>query len=183
MAAVYEIKLEELASWTQRFADQYRAIDWSRTAAVLAVLLVSWVKQNFERGQSPDGKQWEPLRWPRSHGRGGDKPLRDKGLLMASISAMQQIKPGGFAIKTGSPLIYSRIHQEGGKITIPAQERDKPFVFKTRDGATVFTRKIKERTIQIPARPYLGLSEEQKQRVQMMVLETIKTQMLGKQKP
>jgi len=51
---------------------------------ILKQILVSDVKSRFSTGTSPAGVKWRPLAHPRPNG--GDVPLRDTGVLMASFT-------------------------------------------------------------------------------------------------
>lgn len=80
----------------------------------LEISAVSDVKMRFATGTGPDGHVWAPLRHRRIiPGKDGDKPLRDNGLLMASISA----KASRSELVVGSNLAYAGVHQWGGIIT------------------------------------------------------------------
>lgn len=50
----------------------------------LVQIMVSDIKGRFSSGTDPQGQSWVPLKYPRPTG--GDKPLRDTGVLMASFS-------------------------------------------------------------------------------------------------
>lgn len=84
---------------------------------LLSISIREDAKKNFDAGASPDGVPWAPLKFTRA--RGGDKPLRDRGILMAS---MQGRGPGsvsiisGATLEQGTNLDYAGIHQSGGVI-------------------------------------------------------------------
>lgn len=89
------------------------------------LLLVSETKKNFQGGHAPDGTPWRPLAFQRA--RGGDKPLRDRGILMASLTAangsghvesMTQTfgESRNASLLFGSNLEYAALHQHGGTI-------------------------------------------------------------------
>lgn len=92
--------------------------DFSPALKVVMVLLASETKMNFHRGASPDGIPWVPLKRPRKKGQTRDKPLRDRGLLMASASANTS-GPGAVrdvtthSLEYGSSLHYGGYHQTG----------------------------------------------------------------------
>lgn len=91
--------------------------DWQPFLKVTAVLLSAATKENFDRGQSPDGVPWKPLAWPRA--RGGSKPLRDRGLLMASVSARGAGHVEDYAADSlvfGTNHESAALHQHGGTI-------------------------------------------------------------------
>lgn len=63
-------------------------------------------------------------------------------------------------VNFGATVPYARIHEFGGSINVP-EVTDKLMVFE-RDGQTIFTRRHRAFTVQMPARPYLGPSLEEK---------------------
>lgn len=69
------------------------------TGRTIAQILVSDVKKRFATGTAPDGSPWRPLKYPRPNG--GDKPLRDTGVLMASITA--KVDRTGVTVGTTHP--------------------------------------------------------------------------------
>lgn len=73
-------------------------------------MIVADVKQNFAGSHDPDGRPWLPLAHPRPAG--GNKPLQDKGLLAASISARSQ----GRTIVVGTSRPGANLHQNGGVV-------------------------------------------------------------------
>ena len=76
----------------------------------LCTLAVAGAKDHFRNQAGPDGKPWAPLAHPRP--RGGDKPLRDRGLLMASLSASRT----EFGLKLAASHAGVNIHNFGGTI-------------------------------------------------------------------
>lgn len=65
----------------------------------LKVMAVAGAKDHFTQQRGPDGKPWAPLSHPRPNG--GDKVLRDRGLMMASISA--SVTEVGLKLSASSP--------------------------------------------------------------------------------
>jgi phage gpG-like protein len=92
--------------------------DFAPAMAKCSIALVSSIKMNFARGQGPDGKPWPRLKLARP--RGGDKPLRDKGILMAAATATGA--PGNVQTITrtslvqGTNLDHADTHQNGKTI-------------------------------------------------------------------
>ena len=149
------------------------------------LLLIAAAKTNFDQGQGPDGAFWAPLRWPRP--RGGNKPLRDRGLLMASLTGMGQghvEKLTDTSLEIGSNLEYASLHQYGGTVvprpprrylaiplTVEAQRVGSARAFpgltarigkrggvlKDRSGKVQF---ILTKRVVVPARPFLGVGLE-----------------------
>ena len=121
-------------------------------------ILVSSTVQRFRDGKGPDGATWEPsgraweqglavqareatkkrkaIRGRKETGKFG-KTLVDTGLLRNSITHAVALD----GVYVGSNLKYARIHQMGGKTG-------------------------KGHSVTMPARPYLGISEEDKKEVQ-----------------
>lgn len=92
-------------------------------------------------GPSPDGAAWKP----NSEGR---RPILHKsGALARSID----YAVAGMQAVVGSGLIYAAIHQFGGVI-VPKAKRTLAFMIGNRP---VFARKVT-----MPARPYIGLSAD-----------------------
>lgn len=104
----------------------------------------------FKAGVGPDGERWAPLkRTPRPKrkdgtGGGGSKPLIDRGHLRKSIT----YDATDTGVRLGSNLVYAATHQFGD----------------TRTDA-------RGRARNIPARPYLGISDEDRAEIQDMAAE------------
>ncbi|UZX15034.1 phage virion morphogenesis protein [Thermus sp. PS18] len=119
-------------------------------------------QRRFEESRGPDGRPWPPLSpatlekevRPRDRlKRGGisaaaqrrvalRKPLVRTGRLKASIGW----KVSGNAIAVGTNLVYAAIHQFGGKAG-------------------------RGRKVRVPARPFLGLTEEDRKEAEALLLE------------
>ena len=101
------------------------------------------IKERFDKEQAPDGTKWKPLSPARvkqrmkRHKTGNMKILQDVGELRRSV----QYEAGQTYVRIGSNLKYARIHQFGGTIH-----------FKKRKGS-----------VTIPARPYLGVTPNERQ--------------------
>ena len=121
----------------------------SRVAAVLANpsatldqvgrYLVASTLRRFERERAPDGSPW--LRSARALAVGG-KTLTDTGRLRGSIT--HTVTDGGRAVEVGSNVLYAAIHQFGG-----------------RAGKGLLTT--------VPARPYLGIDERDRDAIAYIV--------------
>jgi phage virion morphogenesis protein len=103
--------------------------------------------KRFKKSVSPEGEAWKPVKYPRrdEQGRpkkGRAKPLVDNEVLQDSIS----VSASDFDVHVGSNLPYARIHQLGGQAG----------------------RGLK---VTIPARPYLGLNEEDIEEIKALVRE------------
>ena len=113
------------------------------------------INECFNKEQAPDGTPWQPLSQWRSkerlkrHKSGNYKILQDTGELRRSI----RFKAFPKYLIIGSNLKYSRIHQFGGTIN------SKQF----RTSKKTYSHYIIKRSVTIPARPYLGITEQDKQ--------------------
>lgn len=106
--------------------------------------LVSETTERFRQSKGPDGVAWAAV------GRGG-KPLVDRGHLRDSIT--YAVTPS--EVQVGSNLIYAAIHQFGGTI----HARNKPYLaFSVGRGSDAAHVRVK--SVEIPARPFLGLSTD-----------------------
>ena len=138
---------------------------------VVGEILTASTKQRIEDEQGPDGQRWPELSpatlLQRSrNGRSKVSMLRETGLLMGSIHS----EASETGVKVGAVPPYSAIHQFGGKINIPGHERVLHFrkadkglgrrFAKASKAEQSVTVSIPARTVTIPARPYLGLSNQ-----------------------
>jgi len=108
------------------------------------------IKECFDKEQSPDGEAWKPI-----HREG--KILSNTGELKKSIQYQADRK----SVIIGSNLKYSRIHQFGGKIKVTPKMR----AFLHYQG--IHLRKTTD-FINIPARPYLGISQADRKHIAQM---------------
>lgn len=106
----------------------------------IAGILEASTVRRFETEQDPEGKSWEP------NSRGG-KILTLHGYLCGSIIG-QATK--SYA-EVGSAMVYAAIHQYGGTIKAKLQN-----FLKFKIGG----RWTSKKSVNIPARPYLGMSKQ-----------------------
>lgn len=119
MAGVSEVvTLGQFSAWAQSLAAQpVAALNLQRPLKQAVLACIADTKKNFDEGHAPDGTPWAPIA-PRPSSRGNDKPLRDKGLLMASVlrqsgqGHVETITATGFEF--GTNLEYASIHQGSG---------------------------------------------------------------------
>lgn len=179
--AAERITSAQFATGLARSADTLR-----RPPAQLLRILATAVKAdaalNFDRSAGPDGTPWRPLAFPRASG--GGRPLRDKGLLLASLTAgaghVERYSSNAVVVGTNRP--GAALHQYGGRVTpkrgkflaIPATReasrtaaRDFPrtlvALIGKRGGVLVESGKPRgavqyflSRGVTVPARPFLG---------------------------
>lgn len=164
--AAMSMDLGQFARWAELAGQRLQGANLGPVPKRCRLVLVAASKQNFAGGHAPDGTPWAPLKRPRSrprdrrvHGGTGQKPLRDTGIAMASLTAGGQ---GSVDRMTANELVYGTnleyvaVHQYGH--TFPARSRAKPWVFSGPDGKPVFTRRLGP--ITIPARPFLGWNDD-----------------------
>ncbi|MBI3130517.1 MAG: phage virion morphogenesis protein [Acidobacteria bacterium] len=138
----------------------------SRTGLLntLGETLVESTKQRIrDGGPAPDGTPWKPL-----------QPLtlelkqnKDRGILWDSGMLKDTLAfdlEGDEAVAIGSMMIYARIHQEGGTIKPKAG----------RKALNVPGRGLR-RSVNIPARPYLGMSSADKAVLERKVIAWLKS--------
>lgn len=100
----------------------------------------------LQSGPDPDGHKWVALAARTLKTKQGKGMLREHGDLMDSITWQPQ---GMDAVAIGSHMVYARIHQLGGMAG-------------------------RGRKVKIPARPYLGLNEAEKTRLERKVMAWLK---------
>lgn len=170
-----------LAAVPDRLADAIR-----EAGPEIEVLAVAGVRQGFAEGVSPDGTPFAPLAHPRPQG--GGKPLRNTGLLAASVSA--SCTGDELALRANAP--GARLHQEGGTVrptrakalAIPvtpeavragsarrfprrlfalgakAAGKGKGALAESDGRGGVKVHYLLRQSVDVPARPYLGVSEK-----------------------
>lgn len=130
------------------------------------------VKERFDKEQSPTGEKWKPhseitkkMRMKR-HKSGNMKILQDNGELRRSI----QYEAGDNYVKIGSVLKYARVHQFGCTINVTRKQR-----------AYLHYRgfHIKKSTINIPARPFLGINDAERKYIVSLFQSYIKRHITG----
>ena len=84
---------------------------WTNCASAIRIMSVSGVKKNINEGVDVQGKAFAPLKHARPEG--GSQPLKDKGLLAASISAT--VTEREITLAANSP--GARLQNYGGTVT------------------------------------------------------------------
>jgi phage virion morphogenesis protein len=159
---------------------QRAAEDPRRAYDAIGAYLVTATQRRFERETGPDGRRWQKLS-PRTANRrigrsrrGYDHILRVRNRLYQSIV----YEAADNQVAVGTNLVYAAIQQLGGSVIIP--ERDQDIHLSTGKGRRRFVRASAKRmetrrvhigahTITIPARPYLGIDQEDEAQIQAIV--------------
>ncbi len=124
----------------------------------LAGALETSTDQRFEHERGPDGTPWTQSLRAKLH---DGKTLTDHGILRDSVTR----NVGPDFLEVGSNLIYARIHQMGGVIR-PVNA--KVLSFTLADGTHVLADQVV-----MPARPYLGLSADDRDEIGEIVVAWI----------
>ncbi len=111
--------------------------------------------KRFDDEEDPTGKKWEPS--ARAATEGG-KTLDKEGHLKDSID----YHATSSKVMVGSNLPYARIHQKGGKTSphVIRPKRKKALAF-----GGVVRKKVNHPGSDIPARPYLGISDDDREEI------------------
>lgn len=118
--------------------------------------------ERFGKEQSPEGKKWVPS--IRARSRGG-KTLQNSGALRNSIRS--EADNSGAAVGTNQ--IYAATHQFGAKRTIRAKN-SRYLRFQIGDRYV----SVPAVDIEIPARPFLGVSEEDEKEIYTLLEDALK---------
>jgi phage virion morphogenesis protein len=195
------ITLVELPQRLQQVAQVLNDATFRGVWPIVAQMAAGDVRTNFQEQHAPDGTPWVPL----AHGRPGQPagaiPLRDNGLLMASITG-RAVENG---VVVGTNLRYAPLHQYGGVVrpkkgkflAIPLTREAKragsprnyrgrlaPRINKARqtgvliDVASDVAQYALVKEVTVPARPFLGFSPGLIQRIEALLVDTA-TQAVG----
>lgn len=115
-----EIDLADFGRYLESMQDRIGNLDMTIPLKGAQIDTKADVKRNFVEGHTPEGDPWAPLAHSRANSKGADKPLRNKGLLMASIAAFGEGNIDDLtstSMQVGTNLEYAELHQDGGTIT------------------------------------------------------------------
>ncbi len=149
-------------------------IDMRKTNLVLAEAIRASTLERFRNEESPDGTKWEPSKRT-STSRKREKILTNTGRLRRSINSKSDRK--GFAV--GTNVVYGATHQFGdenrelGPLTIKAKN-GKALKFNV-GGKDIFVKKvhIPSLKVSIPARPFLGINEDDIEEIRATLIELV----------
>lgn len=127
--------------------------------ATIGEALVAGTQRRFQAQKTPDGQNWKPS--GRAATEGG-MTLSDSGHLRKSIDYAATPDK----VMVGSNAVYSRIHQVGGVI--------KPKNGKTLKFTTASGKEVAAKQVNIPARPYLGVSTQDKEEIKACIQAFLK---------
>lgn len=159
---MYSIRLEGDTRAFLRKIRSFSNIDKRRINAALAESVRESTLERFKQGRDPDGKRWKTS--IRAAEEGG-KTLILSSRLRNSIHSRSDAS--GFAV--GTNVKYAATHQFGEPGRIIRARRKKALRFRL-GGRWISKKQVR---IQIPARPFLGLSDEDMQEIRDTVEDFI----------
>ncbi|MGH8326615.1 MAG: phage virion morphogenesis protein [Steroidobacteraceae bacterium] len=154
---------------TYRFEDRAAVAAIERLIALrmqvmrpIGIALVQTTQERFRAARDPFGQPWAPLNPAYAAVKRGPGILRERGMLMRSIT----YRAGVDEVEVGSNRRYAAIHQFGGTI-VPKSAR----ALRFRLGRRV----VYARAVTIPQRPYLGFGPEDRRAVLEVLEEAVQT--------
>lgn len=129
--------------------------DPSPPLKALGPLLVASTRDRITREVTPEGSPFAPLLPAYAAGKRGPGILRERAMrggLFASLTSEQ----AGKSLRIGTNKIYGAVHQFGATI----RPRSAPALVFRLGG-----RLVRAGSVKIPARPYLGISEEDREEI------------------
>ena len=168
-----------------------KAGDLSDEMNEIGSTLVSRTQHRFATGRGPDGTPWKPLarstlRKRAAKGATSPKILDDDGYLKSRITYVA----GTHDVAVGTNMIYGGIHQFGGRLERAAGTQriyrrmaghviGNRFVKKSEVGAKASDHARGAYTIDIPARPFLGLASEDVEDIEAILMRAIQRALGG----
>lgn len=146
---MYSIRLDGDTRALLRKVRSFSELDKKKVNAALAESARESTLERFRQSKGPDGKRWKTsIRAART----GGKTLIDSAQLRSSIRSYSD--DTGFAV--GTNVKHAATHQFGEPGRTIRAKKKKALRFQV-DGHWVTKKKVR---VKIPARPFLGLSDE-----------------------
>lgn len=164
----------------------------------IGLYVATSTKRRIKAGITPEGRPFRRISSITEVAKGSSKPLQDTGRLRNSIT----YKAGRDYVAIGTNLVYGRLHQFGGEVvarnsrflTIPLRRKAKRYrphefperLFVMRHGRNLYLvsssgggRVLKfwymlKRRVNIPSRPFLGLSADDRAQITAIVLNHLR---------
>lgn len=169
-----------------------RALDRLRRAPATAAVwedigeyLLRSVEDRFRAEKDPEGKPWAPLSSAYKRRKKGPKILTERGRLRGSIT----YRASHDRVEVGTNVKYGRIHQLGGKIKQKARTQVLAFgkrgflshraAGRRKTAVRVAFARLGERSFGIPARPYLGLSADDRSEIVAVIRDHLERAVEG----
>lgn len=138
-------------------------IDKKSLMGSLAETVRESTDERFKTQKGPDGKAWTPSARVREN---GGKTLIASADLRRSIHS--EYGEEGFAVGTNK--IYAATHQFGVKGRTIRAKNGKCLVFPYKGHLVM----VKQVTVNIPPRPFLGISDEDQEEIRELLMEVFK---------
>lgn len=146
----YDINDEQVAEMLGRMRENLQNL---RPALLeIGEHLQGSVEERFRTETDPEGNPWEPLSDFTKANKRGDQILTESG--GSGLRGSIHYRAGRDFLEQGTNKIYGAIHQLGGTI----KARGGALAIGRPDGAFALVKQVT-----IPARPYLGLSDDDRQ--------------------
>jgi phage virion morphogenesis protein len=129
-------------------------VDFAKLHENIGEVLISTTHERFRNGRAPNGSKWKRGL------KGTGQTLVQSRLLRNSVT--KRFSREG--VEVGTNIKYARIHQKGGTIRA---KKAKFLRFK------VGSRWAMKKSVKIPARPFIGISADDKQEIMRLFRETI----------
>lgn len=150
----------------------------------LGEYLQSSTEARFKTQTAPDGRKWEDFAPLKESYKRRKKYAKDKILTLRSYlrSGIHYQVTGDAEVQVGSNSKYAAIHQFGGAIEKPARQaivryRSEAgrvlFAGKKHQGATERQVTIPAHQVNMPARPYLGISAADDAEIRAIILDWV----------
>lgn len=124
--------------------------------AAIGTALVGSTQRRFSTQTDPDGNHWLAVNQDYAATKRNVRILTESGRLRSSINS----RPSNDEVRIGTNVVYAAIHQFGGTISAKGGG-----FLSFRIGGQF----IKVRSVKIEARPYLGISADDREEVQDIV--------------
>lgn len=138
------------------------AVDKAGINNAIAEAIRSGTIERFETETGPDGSAWSKS--IRASEKGG-LTLTVTGDLKSSINARGTEK----GAEVGTNLVYAATHQFGDSGRV-IRAKNKPYLAFEYHGRTIRKKQV---TVNIPARPFLGISDEDRKEIKSIVEEAL----------
>lgn len=114
-------------------------------------------QERFISQSGPDGTEWQAWNPAYAELRGPGSILTRSGALAQSLN----FQAGLSEVRWGSPMVYAAVHQFGATI-VPKNAPALKFQLADADGRPF---EVQVKSVTIPARPYLGLNEVDREEI------------------
>lgn len=151
--------IKKLTKHLSKLAD----IDKTGINQAIAETIRASTRQRFKKQQSPEGKSWKPSK--RALETGG-VTLSDKARLRNSIRS----RADDDTAEVGTNVVYGARHQFGDKRPMLIKAKSSKGLRFRAGGRWVNTKSVK---VQLPARPFLGINQDDMDEIKNILEEVV----------